>query len=104
MASPPAPTSSLLVDQLRNKWGFNGYVVSDCGAVIDIYEGHHFRPTQPEASAISLQRGMDNECVDFTANVNDDHDYKPYIDAVQQGYLTPRARSTRRSSGSSPRA
>ena len=29
---------------------------------------------------------MDNECIDF-AKVTDDHDYHPYIDAVQQGYL-----------------
>jgi beta-glucosidase len=29
---------------------------------------------------------MDNECIDF-AKVTDDHDYKPYIEAVQQGYL-----------------
>ena len=43
-----------------------GYVVSDCGAVIDIFNGHHFKPTQAEASAISLRRGMDNECADFS--------------------------------------
>jgi beta-glucosidase len=76
-----------LIDQLRNKWGFNGYVVSDCGAVLDIFSGHHFRPTQAQSSGISLERGMDNECADFFSKVNDDHDYKPYIDAVQQGYL-----------------
>ena len=84
---PACANEFLLVDQLRGKWGFNGYVVSDCGAVIDIYEGHHFKPTQPEASAISLKRGIDNECVDFTFKVNDDHDYKPYIDAVKGGFL-----------------
>ncbi len=76
-----------LIDQLRNKWGFKGYVVSDCGAVLDIFSGHHFRPTQAQSSGISLERGMDNECADYLSKVNDDHDYKPYIDAVQQGYL-----------------
>ncbi len=30
---------------------------------------------------------MDNECVDFTFKVKDDHDYKPYLDAVKQGFL-----------------
>ena len=84
---PACANEFLLQDQLRGKWGFKGYVVSDCGAVIDIFKGHHFKPTQPEASAISLQRGMDNECVDFLAKVSDDHDYKPYLDAVQQGFL-----------------
>src|SRR5664280_3119841 len=84
---PACANEFLLQDQLRGKWGFKGYVVSDCGAVIDIFKGHHFKPTQPEASAISLQRGMDNECVDGTNKVTDDHDYKPYLDAVQQGFL-----------------
>jgi beta-glucosidase len=84
---PACANEFLLQDQLRGKWGFKGYVVSDCGAVRDIFDGHHYKPTQPEASAISLQRGMDNECVDFTTKVKDDHDYKPYIDAVKQGTL-----------------
>ncbi len=84
---PACANEFLLQDQLRGKWGFQGYVVSDCGAVIDIFHGHNFKPSQPEASAISLQRGMDNECVDFTFKVNDDHDYKPYLDAVKQGLL-----------------
>src|SRR5271157_5583110 len=50
----------LLQDQLRGKWAFQGYVVSDCGAVINIFDGHHYKPTQAESSAVSLQRGMDN--------------------------------------------
>jgi len=84
---PACANEFLLQDQLRGKWGFQGYVVSDCGAVRNIVDGHHYKPTQPEGSAISLQRGMDNECIDFRAKVHDDHDYKPYIDAVKQGSL-----------------
>jgi beta-glucosidase len=84
---PACANQFLLQDQLRGWWNFQGYVVSDCGAVIDIHDGHKFRPTQPEASAISLKRGMDNECVDYIDKVNDDHDYKPYLDAVHQGFL-----------------
>ena len=84
---PACANQFLLEDQLRGKWGFNGYVVSDCGAVRDIYSGHHYKPTQAQASAISLQRGMDNECIDFRAKVTDDHDYRPYLDAVKQGHL-----------------
>src|ERR1035438_9537211 len=84
---PACANEFLLQDQRRGKWGFKGYVVSDCGAVVDIFSGHHFKPTQPEASAISLQHGMDNECGDFFAKVNDDHDYRPYLDAVKQGFL-----------------
>jgi beta-glucosidase len=84
---PACASEFLLQDQLRGKWGFKGYVVSDCGAVVDIFAGHHFKPTQAESSAISLQRGMDNECVDFTTSIKDNHDYKAYLDAVQQGFL-----------------
>src|SRR5450432_2896979 len=83
----PACASEFLLQQtLRGAWHFQGYVVSDCDAVRNIFRDHHYRPTQPQASAISLIRGMDNECIDF-AKVTDDHDYHPYIDAVQQGYL-----------------
>ncbi len=84
---PACANEYLLQDQLRGKWGFQGYVVSDCGAVVDIFAGHHFKPTQAESSAISLERGMDNECIDFTTHIKDDHDYKPYLDAVKQGFL-----------------
>jgi beta-glucosidase len=91
---PACANQFLLEDQLRKHWGFQGYVVSDCGAVIDIYTGHHYRPTQAQSSGISLTRGMDNECADFFAKVHDDHDYKPYIEAVQQGYLSQSALDT----------
>jgi beta-glucosidase len=84
---PACANDFLLKDQLRDKWGFKGYVVSDCEAVRNIFSGHHYKPTQAQASAISLQTGMDNECIDFIAKVTDDHDYAPYLEAVKQGYL-----------------
>jgi beta-glucosidase len=84
---PACANEFLLQDELRGWWGFKGYVVSDCGAVLDIHAGHKFNATQAESSAVSLRRGMDNECVDFTFKVKDDHDYKPYLDAVKEGYL-----------------
>jgi beta-glucosidase len=88
---PACASEFLLQHTLRGAWQFQGYVVSDCSAVRDIDSGHHYRPNQPQASAISLQRGMDNECIDFRPKVTDDHDYRPYIDAVQRGYLSERA-------------
>jgi beta-glucosidase len=83
---PACVNEFLLQDQLRGKWHFQGYVVSDCEAVINIFRDHHFTKTQAEASALALQRGMDNECIDF-GKVADDHDYKPYYDAYKQGIL-----------------
>jgi beta-glucosidase len=83
---PACVNEFLLQDQLRGKWNFQGYVVSDCDAVVNIYRDHHFTKTQPEASALAIQRGLDNECIDF-AKVNDDHDYRAYYDAYKQGLL-----------------
>ena len=83
---PACVNEFLLQDQLRGKWKFDGYVVSDCDAVVNIFRDHKFTKTQPEASALAIQRGMDNECIDF-AKVKDDHDYRPYYDAYKQGFL-----------------
>lgn len=83
---PACANQYLLQDQLRGKWGFQGYVVSDCDAVRDVAANHRYRPTQAQGAAISVIRGMDNECVTFTSRFGDPVD-KAYIDAVQQGYL-----------------
>ncbi len=91
---PACANQYLLQDLLRGHWGFQGYVVSDCDAVQDIYNFHHYRPTQAQSTAISMERGMDNECADFMAKVKGDADYQPYIDAVQQGYLSQSAMDT----------
>jgi beta-glucosidase len=88
---PACANQFLLQDQLRGKWGFQGYVVSDCGAVRDIFSGHRYRPTQAQASAISLLRGMDNECLSGGPTSKNDSEYKPYVEAVQQGYLPENA-------------
>jgi beta-glucosidase len=85
---PGCANRFLLVDQLRGAWKFNGYVVSDCDAVVDIFQGHHFVKSQAEAAAAAIKTGMDNECADFFTITKDDHDYKPFIDAVKQGLLT----------------
>ncbi len=83
---PACANQYLLQNQLRGKWGFQGYVVSDCDAVRDIAANHRYRPTQAQGAAISVIRGMDNECVTFTSRFGEPVD-KAYVDAVQQGYL-----------------
>ena len=82
---PACANQYLMQDQLRVKWGFQGYVVSDCGAVTDIAANHRYRPTQAQGAAISVIRGMDNEC--GFSDVPGEPVGKAYIDAVQQGYL-----------------
>lgn len=58
-----ATASKLLLDDiLREKWGFRGYVVSDCGAVSDIYQYHKIVDTPEEAASLALQAGCDLNC------------------------------------------
>lgn len=52
----------LLEDILRNQWGFEGYVVSDCGAVKDIYTDHKIVATAEEAAALAVKSGCDLNC------------------------------------------
>ncbi|HTP88117.1 MAG TPA: glycoside hydrolase family 3 C-terminal domain-containing protein [Bryobacteraceae bacterium] len=85
---PGCANDFLLKDQLRDKWKFDGYVVSDCGAVTDILSGHRYVKTAAESAAVAVKAGMDNECIDFFAPVKDNSDYVKYIDAVKQGLLT----------------
>jgi beta-glucosidase len=85
---PGCANDFLLKDQLRGAWNFNGYVVSDCDAIVDIFSGHHFAKSQAEAAADALKTGMDNECADFFTKATSNSDYVPYLDAVKQGLLT----------------
>jgi beta-glucosidase len=59
------PTSAnrfLLTELLRERWGFRGYVVSDCDAVGDICRTHKFVPTYAEAAALAVNAGCDINC------------------------------------------
>ncbi|MEO8112820.1 MAG: glycoside hydrolase family 3 C-terminal domain-containing protein, partial [Phenylobacterium sp.] len=59
---PACANDVLLKDHLRGAWGFTGYVVSDCDAVTDISEHHHYAPDPAAAVAAALKAGVDNEC------------------------------------------
>src|SRR5258708_7855808 len=64
----PACANHLLFDLLRNKWGFKGYVVSDCWAISDIHQGHGFVLTLEQAAALAVKAGTDLSCVpEFSA-------------------------------------
>ncbi len=52
----------LLQQILRKDWGFDGYVVSDCGAIDDIYKNHKIEPTAEAAAALGVKQGCDLEC------------------------------------------
>jgi beta-glucosidase len=59
---PACANSTLLTDVLRKQWGFKGYVVSDCGAIADIYLNHKFVPTAEQGVARAIQAGTDLNC------------------------------------------
>jgi beta-glucosidase len=62
-------SSSLLDGILRLEWGFDGYIVSDCGAIADIYRGHKVVATPEEASALAVRAGTDLECSNVYRNL-----------------------------------
>lgn len=59
---PCSASNLLLRDVLRSSWGFKGYVVSDCGAIGDIYIGHRYAKDAAEASAVAVKSGTDITC------------------------------------------
>lgn len=64
-------SSKLLNGILRTEWGFDGYVVSDCGAISDIYRGHKVVATAAEAAALGVKSGTDLECANVYRNLKE---------------------------------
>ncbi len=69
----------LMQEVLREKWGFDGYFVSDCWAIVDFYNGHNVVETAPEAAALALNTGT---------NLNCGSTYGELLAAVEQGFTT----------------
>lgn len=58
----PCSSNVYLMYLLRKQWGFKGHIVSDCGAVDDIYQGHAKVGSAAEASALAIKAGLNMEC------------------------------------------
>lgn len=59
----PVSASIFLVDSIARKtYGMKGYVTGDCGAISDIFQGHHFLKDGVEATAAGLKAGVDSDC------------------------------------------
>ena len=84
---PACASDLLLKDHLRGAWGFNGYVVSDCDAVVDISQHHEYAPDAAAGVAAAIRAGVDNECNGATlggaTNLGD-----RYKDALKRGLIT----------------
>ena len=76
---PACASPFLLTDLLRKQWGFDGHVVSDCGAVYDIYANHKFTGTSEEAAAAAVKAGDDLCC---------GTDYNSLTRAVKNGLIS----------------
>jgi beta-glucosidase len=59
---PCCASEFLLEEILRKKWGFEGHVVSDCGAIKDIFQDHKVVETGAEAAAMAINAGCDLFC------------------------------------------
>ncbi|KAG9404456.1 hypothetical protein AC1031_004663 [Aphanomyces cochlioides] len=62
---PSCADKHLLTDIVRSKWGFDGYIVSDCGAVYDIQFNHNYTNTTADTCAKTLEAGTDLNCGSF---------------------------------------
>lgn len=61
---PNSSSSYLLTELLRNRWGFQGYVYSDWGAIGMLDYFHHVARNKAEAAMLALQAGLDAEASD----------------------------------------
>lgn len=75
---PCCASPALLRKILRGEWGFDGYVVSDCWAIDDIFGGHKVVETPAEASALAVNAGCDLEC---------GCTYTSLLEAAEQGLI-----------------
>jgi beta-glucosidase len=76
---PACGSDMLLGDILRGEWKFPGYIVSDCGAIDDIFLRHKVVQTAPEAASLAVKTGTDLDCGRV---------YPSLADAVKQGLIT----------------
>lgn len=81
--APACANAPLLRDMLRRDWGFDGYVVSDCDAVANIYRAHEhgYTATPEEGVAVAFRAGMDLIC-------GGPEESEHILRAIQQGLLT----------------
>jgi beta-glucosidase len=82
---PACANDALLEEHLRRDWGFQGYLVSDCGAIADIFGGHHFSPTPEQGISMAFKAGMDLICGDYRNGMSTEH--AAILGAVHQGLL-----------------
>jgi len=76
---PCCGSKTLLRDILRDKWGFDGYVTSDCGAISDFHKFHFVTHTATESVALAIENGCDLNCGTM---------YAYLLETLQEGLIT----------------
>ncbi len=76
---PACGSPTLLKRTLREKWGFQGHIVSDCWAVRDFHVNHKVTATAPESAALAIKSGCDLNC---------GNTYLHLLEALQEGLIS----------------
>ena len=76
---PCCANKYLLQDVLRDQWGFKGHIVSDCWALVDLYDGHNVVQTPAESAALAVKSGV---------NLNCGNTYPALPEAVEKGLVS----------------
>ena len=77
--TPACANTALIKQQVRQQWGFAGYVVSDCDAVDEITEFLHYTADDAHGAAAALKAGVDLDCGGTYQHLNE---------ALQQNLIT----------------
>lgn len=64
-------SSNLLTELLREDMGFDGYVVSDCGAITNLHATHHTTKTIEESAALAVKSGVNVNCGGIYSHLKD---------------------------------